>query len=90
MGCDALPAGWIETMVKIDNDFTENELLEELASLAPPRRRPGGVTVAELTRKVGSPVTARRILFKQEKEGVLYSEMAIEGGHSMRVWYKKV
>ena len=75
-----------------DNDpgarLTENELLEELAALAPPRRRPGGVTVAELTRKVGSPVTARRILFKQEKEGVLYSEMAIEGGHSMRVWYK--
>ena len=70
--------------------LTENELLEELASLAPPRRRPGGVTVAELTKKVGSPVTARRILFKQEKEGVLYSEMAIEGGHSMRVWYKKV
>ena len=70
------------------NDLTENELLEELAALAPPRRRPGGVTVAELTRKVGSPVTARRILFKQEKEGVLYSEMAIEGGHSMRVWYK--
>ena len=77
-----------------DNDpgarLTENELLAELAALAPPRRRPGGVTVAELTRKVGSPVTARRILFKQEKEGVLYSEMAIEGGHSMRVWYKKV
>ena len=75
-----------------DNDpgarLTENELLEELAALAPPRRRPGGVTVAELTKKVGSPVTARRILFKQEKEGVLYSEMAIEGGHSMRVWYK--
>jgi len=69
---------------------SENELLEELAALAPPRRRKGGVTVAELTRKVGSPVTARRILFKQEKEGVLYSEMAIEGGHSMRVWYKKV
>jgi len=72
------------------NGLTENELLEELAALAPPRRRPGGVTVAELTKKVGSPVTARRILFKQEKEGVLYSEMAIEGGHSMRVWYKKV
>ena len=76
-----------------DNDpgarLTENELLEELAALAPPRRRPGGVTVAELTKKVGSPVTARRILFKQEKEGVLYSEMAIEGGHSMRVWYRK-
>ena len=75
-----------------DNDpgarLTENELLEELAALAPPRRRKGGVTVAELTKKVGSPVTARRILFKQEKEGVLYSEMAIEGGHSMRVWYK--
>ena len=46
MGRDALPAGGIETMVKIDNDFTENELLEELAALAPPRRRPGGVTVA--------------------------------------------
>ena len=68
--------------------LTENELLAELAALAPPPRRPGGVTVAELTRKVGSPVTARRILFKQEKEGVLYSEMAIEGWHSMRVWYK--
>ena len=81
-------------MYQKDNDpgarLTENELLEELAALAPPRRRPGGVTVAELTRKVGSPVTARRILFKQEKEGVLYSEIAIEGGHSMRVWYKKV
>ena len=73
-----------------DNALTENELLEELAALAPPRRRPGGVTVAELTKKVGSPVTARRILFKQEKEGVLYSEMTIEGGHSMRVWYRKV
>ena len=71
------------------NALTENELLEELAALAPPRRRPGGVTVAELTKKVGSPVTARRILFKQEKEGVLYSEIAIEGGHSMRVWYRK-
>ena len=71
------------------NGLTENELLAELAALAPPRRRPGGVTVAELTKKVGSPVTARRILFKQEKEGVLYSEMAIEGGHSMRVWYRK-
>ena len=69
--------------------LTENELLAELAALAPPPRRPGGVTVAELTKKVGSPVTARRILFKQEKEGVLYSEMAIEGGHSMRVWYRK-
>ena len=72
------------------NGLTENELLEELAALAPPQRRPGGVTVAELTKKVGSPVTARRILFKQEKEGVLYSEMAVESGHSMRVWYKKV
>ena len=71
-----------------DNGLTENELLAELAALAPPRRRPGGVTVAELTKKVGSPVTARRILFRQEKEGILYSEMAIEGGHSMRVWYK--
>ena len=68
--------------------LTENELLAELAALAPPPRRPGGGTAAELTKKVGSPVTARRILFRQEKEGILYSEMAIEGGHSMRVWYK--
>ena len=73
-----------------DNALTENELLEELAALAPPQRRPGGVTVKELANKVGSRVTARRILFKQEQAGVLYSEMTIDNGHPAKVWYQKV
>ena len=73
-----------------DNALTENELLEELAALAPPRRRPGGVTVTELAARVGSRVTARRILFQQEKAGVLQSEMSIENGHAIRVWYKAI
>jgi len=69
--------------------LTENELLAELAALAPPPRKPGGVTVTELAARVGSRVTARRILFQQEKAGILKSEMSIENGHAIRVWYRK-
>ena len=78
---------------QIDSDpggLTENELLEELSALASPVRKPGGVTAAELAERVGSIVTARRILFGKEKTGELYSEKVAENGHMVRVWYRKL
>ena len=81
------------TTSQIDNDLgglTENELLEELSALASPVRKPGGVTAAELAERVGSIVTARRILFGKEKTGELYSEKVAENGHMVRVWYRKL
>ena len=78
---------------QIDSDpggLTENELLEELAALALPVRKPGGVTAAELAERVGSIVTARRILFGKEKTVELYSEKVAENGHMVRVWYRKL
>ena len=75
--------------------LTENELWEELRAMAPPERKPNGVTASELAEIWNcSEPTARRWLVAQEKAGKYYHEDVMQSRsndgimHKIRVWYK--
>ena len=79
-------------VVEIDEEFTAEDLLEELSQYHQPigERREGGVTVAEYAENVNcTEKTARKWLDKHVKDGVLVREKCHLGPHSVGwVFYK--
>jgi hypothetical protein len=73
-------------------NLSSDELLEEIAKYCAPfpaRPKGFGITIAEYCKKTGcADTTARRIMYKLKKSGVLQVQKMLENDHIINVYFK--